>query len=245
MQDDRGNTWVATSYGLSLITASTERVTTFFQSDRLQTQQFYPHCSLNTSAMIYFGGNTGLAQFAPNRVIPKITKSPVPLVLTEIRINSIVQHPAEGKVLTKPLNDTERIVLNHKQRNIDINYEAVTFLSPENVSYAYRLYGGDIDEEWNYVENRRSANYAHLPAGHYTFELKAQNPDGFWNEEPRRLEIVIKPSPWLTWYAFLFYIAAAGGAAWFANRLYLRRRLQKMELELARSEEHTSELQSH
>ena len=129
-QDPQGNTWVATSYGLSLITASTERVTTYFQSDRLQTQQFYPHCSLNTSAMIYFGGNTGLAQFAPGRVIPKITKSPVPLVLTEIRINSIVQHPSEGKVLTKPLNDTKRIVLNHKQRNIDINYEAVTFLSP-------------------------------------------------------------------------------------------------------------------
>lgn len=235
-QDPQGNTWVATSYGLSLITASTERVTTYFQSDRLQTQQFYPHCSLNTSTMIYFGGNTGLAQFAPPRIISRIAKSPVPLVLTEIRINSIVQHPAEGKVLTKLLNDTERIVLNHKQRNININYEAVTFLSPENVSYAYRLHGGDIDEEWNYVENRRSANYAHLPAGHYTFELKAQNPDGFWNEEPRRLEIVIKPSPLLTWYAFLFYIAAAGGAAWFANRLYLRRRLQKMELELARTE---------
>ena len=235
-QDPQGNTWVATSYGLSLITASTERVTTYFQSDRLQTQQFYPHCSLNTSTMIYFGGNTGLAQFAPPRIISRIAKSPVPLVLTEIRINSIVQHPAEGKVLTQLLNDTERIVLNHKQRNIDINYEAVTFLSPENVSYAYRLHGGDIDEEWNYVENRRSANYAHLPAGHYTFELKAQNPDGFWNEEPRRLEIVIKPSPLLTWYAFLFYIAAAGGAAWFANRLYLRRRLQKMELELARTE---------
>ena len=235
-QDPQGNTWVATSYGLSLITASTERVTTYFQSDRLQTQQFYPHCSRNTSTMIYFGGNTGLAQFAPPRIISRIAKSPVPLVLTEIRINSIVQHPAEGKVLTKLLNDTERIVLNHKQRNIDINYEAVTFLSPENVSYAYRLHGGNIDEEWNYVENRRSANYAHLPAGHYTFELKAQNPDGFWNEEPRRLEIVIKPSPLLTWYAFLFYIAAAGGAAWFANRLYLRRRLQKMELELARTE---------
>ena len=235
-QDPQGNTWVATSYGLSLITASTERVTTYFQSDRLQTQQFYPHCSLNTSTMIYFGGNTGLAQFAPPRIISRIAKSPVPLVLTEIRINSIVQHPAEGKVLTQLLNDTERIVLNHKQRNININYEAVTFLSPENVSYAYRLHGGDIDEEWNYVENRRSANYAHLPAGHYTFELKAQNPDGFWNEEPRRLEIVIKPSPLLTWYAFLLYIAAAGGAAWFANRLYLRRRLQKMELELARTE---------
>lgn len=235
-QDPQGNTWVATSYGLSLITASMERVTTYFQTDRLQSQQFYPHCSLNTSSMIYFGGNTGLVQFAPRRVISKITKSPVPLVLTEIRINSVVQHPAEGEILTRTLNDTERIVLNHKQRNIDIGYEAVTFLSPENVRYAYRLYGGDIDEAWNYVENRRSANYAHLPAGHYIFELKAQNPDGFWNEEPRRLEIVIKPSPLLTWYAFLFYIAAAGGAAWCANRLYLRRRLQKMELQLTRTE---------
>lgn len=70
-QDPQGNTWVATSYGLALITASTERVITYFQTDRLQTQQFYPHCSLNTMSMIYFGGNTGLAQFAPGASSPR------------------------------------------------------------------------------------------------------------------------------------------------------------------------------
>lgn len=158
------------------------------------------------------------------------------LVLRELKVNSIVQHPSDEGILTQQLDDTERIVLNHKQRNLDISYEALAFLSPEKIRYAYRLHGGNIDEEWNYVENRTSANYSHLPAGRYVFELTAQNPDGFWNTEPRRLEIVIKPSPLLTWYAFLLYILAAGSAAWFANRLFLRRRLQKIELEVTRKE---------
>ncbi len=235
-QDRKGNMWAATSYGLSLITSSSERIITYLRSDKMQTQQFHPRCVCNTSNMLYFGGNMGLVHFKPESILPKISKRPVRLVLREIKVNSVVQQPSDDGILTQQLNDTERIVLDHKQRNLDINYEALAFLSPEKIRYAYRLHGGDIDEEWNYVENRTSANYSHLPAGRYVFELTAQNPDGFWNSEPRRLEIVIKPSPLLTWYAFLFYILTAGTAAWFANRLFLRRRLQKMELETTRKE---------
>ena len=244
-RDADGNTWVATAYGLSVIWAGTDRIVSYFCSDGLQTQQFCPQCMLVSPSMIYFGGNLGLAQFVPQRILSKITKEPVSLVLKELRINSIVQKPQpDGTgILSDLLNDTPRIVLDHTQNNIDIGYEAVTFLSPEKIRYAYRLRGGDIDEEWNYVESRRSANYAHLSPGHYVFELMAQNPDGYWNEEPRRLEIDIEPSPWLTWYAFLCYIVMAVTLVWFANRLYLLRRLQKIDLELAhKALEHEKEL---
>ena len=235
-QDRKGDMWVATSYGLSLILSGTERIITYLRSDKMQTQQFHPRCVCQTSGMLYFGGNLGLVHFRPESVLPKISERPVRLVLRELKVNSVAQHPSDDGILTQQLDDTERIVLDHKQRNLDISYEALAFLSPEKIRYAYRLHGGDIDEEWNYVENRTSANYSHLPAGRYVFELTAQNPDGFWNSEPRRLEIVIKPSPLLTWYAFLLYILAAGTAAWFANRLFLRRRLQKIELEATRKE---------
>ena len=235
-QDRKGNMWVATSYGLTLLLDGSDRAITYLRSDKMQTQQFHPRCVCQTSGMLYFGGNLGLVHFKPENVLPKISERPVQLVLRELKVNSIVQHPSDDGILTQQLDDTERIVLNHKQRNLDISYEALAFLSPEKIRYAYRLHGGNIDEEWNYVENRTSANYSHLPAGRYVFELTAQNPDGFWNTEPRRLEIVIKPSPLLTWYAFLLYILAAGSAAWFANRLFLRRRLQKIELEATRKE---------
>ncbi len=235
-EDRKGNIWVATSYGLSLLPAGADRAITYLSSDKMQTQQFHPRCVCKTSNLLYFGGNLGLVQFKPESVLSKISERPVPLVLRELKVNSVAQHPSEGGILTRHLNDTERIVLDHTQRSLNISYEALAFLSPEKIRYAYRLHGGDISEEWNYVENRTSANYSHLPAGRYLFELKAQNPDGFWNSEPRRLEIVIKPSPLLTWYAFLFYILTAGSAAWFANRLFLRRRLQKIELEATRKE---------
>ncbi len=235
-EDRKGNIWVATSYGLSLLLAGSDRAITYLSSDKMQTQQFHPRCVCKTPGLLYFGGNLGLVQFRPESVLSKISERPVPLVLRELKVNSVTQHPSEGGILTRHLNDTEQIVLDHTQRNLNISYEALAFLSPEKIRYAYRLHGGDINEEWNYVENRTSANYSHLPAGRYLFELKAQNPDGFWNSEPRRLEIIIKPSPLLTWYAFLLYILTAGSAAWFANRFFLRRRLQKIELEATRKE---------
>lgn len=170
-EDAIGNVWVSTSYGLSLISPAFEHVITYFQSDRLQTQQFCPHCSLSSPTALYFGGNTGLAQFSPQRILSKISQQPVPLVLREIRVNSVALTPSKTGPLTKPLNDTERIVLGHKQRNIDISYEAVAFLSPEKIRFAYRLCGRNVDNEWQYVENLSMANYSHLPAGHYVFEL--------------------------------------------------------------------------
>lgn len=235
-EDRQGNMWVATSYGLSLLLAGSDRAITYLYSDKMQTQQFHPRCVSQTPDLLCFGGNLGLVQFKPESVLSKISERPVQLVLRELKVNSVTQYPSEDGILTQQLNDTERIVLDHTQRNLNISYEALAFLSPEKIRYAYRLRGGDINEEWTYVENRTSANYSHLPPGRYLFELKAQNPDGFWNSEPRRLEIVIKPSPLLTWYAFLFYILTAGTAAWFANRLFLRRRLQKIELEATRKE---------
>ncbi|MEI3554006.1 MAG: two-component regulator propeller domain-containing protein [Alistipes senegalensis] len=129
-QDRKGDMWVATSYGLSLILSGTERIITYLRSDKMQTQQFHPRCVCQTSGMLYFGGNLGLVHFRPESVLPKISERPVRLVLRELKVNSVAQHPSDDGILTQQLDDTERIVLDHKQRNLDISYEALAFLSP-------------------------------------------------------------------------------------------------------------------
>ena len=57
------------------------------------------------------------------------------------------------------------------------SFVALSYCSPEKNQYAYMLEG--FDKEWNYVGNQTRATYTNLPAGTYTFRVKATNNDCF------------------------------------------------------------------
>jgi signal transduction histidine kinase/CheY-like chemotaxis protein len=62
-----------------------------------------------------------------------------------------------------------------------------------------------FDAKWNEAGNFRRATYSNLSRGNYTFLVSAINGDGVESIRPARLQIVVKPAPWFSWYAWLFY----------------------------------------
>ncbi|MDE8698402.1 triple tyrosine motif-containing protein, partial [Bacteroides cellulosilyticus] len=58
-------------------------------------------------------------------------------------------------------------------------YASLSYCTPEKNQYAYKLEG--FDKEWNYVGSQNKATYTNLPAGTYTFKVKATNNDGIWS----------------------------------------------------------------
>ena len=177
--------------------------------------------------MLYFGGNLGLVHFRPESVLPKISERPCGgwCSGSSKSTASPSTPPTTESHATARRHRTDRprpqaTQPRHQLRGAGIPSPPRKSATPAGFTAAASTKSGTTSK------NRTSANYSHLPAGRYVFELTAQNPDGFWNSEPRRLEIVIKPSPLLTWYAFCSTSWRAGTAAWFANRLFLRRRLQ-------------------
>src|SRR5690606_17628524 len=83
-------------------------------------------------------------------------------------------------------------------------YTALNYIFPNNNQYAYKLQG--FDRDWNYVGDQRVAIYTNLPAGDYTFRVKASNNDGVWNEQGASLSITVLPPFWQTWWAYLLYL---------------------------------------
>ncbi len=216
--------WMGTSYGLSMLDCERGKIITYLAEDMMQTQQFFPRCSAKSSGMLYFGGRTGMVQFRHSTVIKQISDRPVNLVINNVVVNGEEKLPMES------------FVLKHDENNLNINYEAIAFLSYEKINFAYRLTGKKMQDDWNYVRGQRNANYSHLSSGKYTFELIAQNPDGEWNTEPVTLEFKIKPSPFLTWYAILAYIIVLSLAVWFGYRFFIIRRLQRIKLRATQRE---------
>jgi uncharacterized membrane-anchored protein YhcB (DUF1043 family) len=80
------------------------------------------------------------------------------------------------------------------QNGFRFSYLGINFQAPERVFYKYRLKG--YSEQWSDSTPEREAILPNLKPGHYSFEVKACNEDGYWTNEPLSYSIYIKPAWW-------------------------------------------------
>ncbi len=84
------------------------------------------------------------------------------------------------------------------QRYLEIAYTGLSFLKAEQVRFKYKLEGQDAD--WIDVGTRRTAYYAQLSPGTYTFKVIAANSDGVWNNQGASLQLRVIPPFYRTWW---------------------------------------------
>lgn len=124
-----------------------------------------------------------------------------------------------------------RLRLAPGSRLLEVEYTRLSFVSPRNVAFKYRLQG--LGEDWVEAGLRRVAYYSHLPAGDYRFEVMACNNDGVWSRESATLGFTVLPHVWETaWFRLAFLatgIAGLVGTGWGIARHRARRRLARLE----------------
>jgi signal transduction histidine kinase len=111
------------------------------------------------------------------------------------------------------------IELSANNRNLEITYGSILLAPQDAAQFLYRL--ENFEETWHYGTNRRVADYTNLPAGHYTFRVRAQDGSGRITE--RTLAIYKHQYFFLTWW---FLSACAAGVVlliWWVHRQKLRR----------------------
>ena len=150
----------------------------------------FPTSALAPDGRIYFGTPHGLAVVDPstltaNRVVPPV------------HIESVV---ADGKTVS----GGNPITLAAGTRTLAIDYTAPSFVAPSEVRFRYQLEGRD--EKWIEADTRRTALYADLRPGTYTFRVTGCNDDGVWNPTGATISIVQQPYFYQTVW---FYAAAA------------------------------------
>ena len=144
----------------------------------------------------------------------------------------VEQIVARGEAL-RPERDS--IALAPNQRDVQIEYTALTFLEPANVRFRYRL--DPYDANWVDVGNRRTAFYTKVPPGRYTFRVIASNNAGVWNEKDAQLELSLAPHIWETEpFRAAVALIALFTAAWGA--LSWRGRMSRRAVELERVVQH-------
>jgi len=172
---------------------------------------------------LWFPTAHGAAVIDPSRI--EINRQPPPVVIEEFRLNN--ETVPAGEVIVIPPD---------KNGNLEIRYQGLSFVRPEQQRYKYQLAG--IDRDWVEVGNRRSAYYNHLPPGSYTFTVWAANSDGVWNGQGAGLRLKVLPSFWQTWW---FRAAVLAGIFAFAL-LVIRRRSARRRREQAMRDAYARQL---
>lgn len=193
VDDHLGHLWTSSNYGVQRIARSDlerlergeiERltVTTFDRADGLPADQCngtsQPSAWRTRSGRLWFATVMGAAVVDPGNLRRNGIAPPV--VLETYSVDA-VSSEIEG-----------RIVVPATGRDLEIHYTALGLLSPENLTFRYRLAG--FDPEWREVENRRVAYYTNLPPGEYTFEVTASNEDGLENPLGASVSVLVQPT---------------------------------------------------
>jgi signal transduction histidine kinase/ligand-binding sensor domain-containing protein len=115
-------------------------------------------------------------------------------------------------------------------QGITFNFISPDYSNAQQNQYACLLEG--IDKDWNFISTNTSQRFANLPAGRYTFKVKAGDSDGNWNETAAAFTFIVKPVFWKTWW---FISAAAVLLAFFVFAIYRYRLRQAIALEKMRT----------
>jgi signal transduction histidine kinase/ligand-binding sensor domain-containing protein len=120
----------------------------------------------------------------------------------------------------QPVDFTQGAVLPAGMSKLLIEYTAINLTSPTKLHFRHRLEG--VDANWVADESGRSAVYAKLPPGHYTFRAVATDIAGAWNESTAELQVSISPTFYQTrWFVALCTVSVAL-AMWLVWRIRLR-----------------------
>lgn len=200
--DKKKNIWMSTNKGLSRYNLYTGKIKNYDQINQVQSLEFNEGAFCKASnGVFYFGGINGINVFQPewikeNKIVPQVHISGVKVFENELPFLQM-------------LNKENKLKLRYNQNFISFDFEAISLVDVENTMYAFKLDG--IDEDWVITKNRNFAKYTNIPPGEYTFQVKAANEDGYWNNAGASITIIITPPFWKTWWFISFAVFSIAG----------------------------------
>ncbi len=192
IRDQSGVMWVkASSFGSTAIDPETLESVSFTPSWLTQpnSRGFYCVHAVGNNGQLFTEGRGGFYVFHPDSIKKSDITPKVSLVSTKV-------------------NDEEHKInlstLKYYNNDLEFEFTGVQFDDPNRNEFSFYLEG--YDNSWNFVGSERSARYLSLPAGNYTFFVRASNSDKVWSEPVALAGFKILPPWWANPIAYFVYI---------------------------------------
>lgn len=181
-----------------------------------------------SNAFKYYSGNAGLAEINPDLNVCALESPDKAWIGT--RKGLVMLRIPEDVNKHQPLLQLSKIsvflgsenflgekVFRYNQNHISFHFNALWYMAPSQVKYQIRLDGYDLD----WIDTRNNlVTYSNLPAGKYTFKVRAALKGNFENSEVITYSFTVTKPFWKTnWFIILAILVLGGLLSFF---IYLR-----------------------
>lgn len=174
---------------------------------------------VTTDGTIWLGTVEGLSHFYPERIRENVT--PPGIEFEEIMVSGI------------SVSNGENHIYSHDQNFVQISFTGLSYDSPNQILYEYRMRG--LDQGWQ-TTRERTVRYPSLSPNQYEFEVRAFNADGVSSEQAASYQFVIKQPFWLQWWFITLIFAGVIGLILFYYRYFRATKqidIERMRVQIA------------
>lgn len=218
LKDDQDNLWMASSKGIFRV--GEQELNDFADGKRASVVSIpfttgqlrfecrsgvQPAACKTRDGRLWFSTTTGLVVIDPNH----LSSSEVP---PPVRVTALI---VDGQRVS-----FERPVqIQPGEKNLEIHYAGLSFISPEKVSFEYKLDG--FGRAWIDAGSRRQAFFTNLPPGRFTFEVRARSAAGIWSNTAASVTFTVEPKLYQRWWFFplVSLLLAAGVLGAYRTRV--------------------------
>ena len=225
VSDSSGIIWGSSiGHGLFKLNPITEEISFFDRKDGLVSNNFLLSSVFkDEEGIIFFGSDNELQILNPNRV-DQVKKTTTTCHFTSL---TYAEKKTSETGYSIPLIDKDHISLAFDRHSFLVSFTPVNFYRTEKTTYDFKLDG--LHTGWQSNGNQKNFSFTGLAPGDYTLRVKPIHPDLTFNQEEYKIDILISPPWWATWWAYLAYAFLLGLSAFYIYQFQFNRRLEKEE----------------
>ncbi len=215
--DIKGNIIAISKKGINIIDTKTNSIS-YLDANQGLEELSTDNAITSADNKIYFISNKGIIQYVPSyqSVLPKMVLDKVQLFLNDIDI-------------------AKKRTFAYDENNLGFYFTGISFSHPDKIRYQYKLQG--LSNEWITTKDN-SINFPKLPAGEYTFLVRASLNNQFSAGSQASYSFTISKPFWLQWWFISVAILVVAGSVYWFIKLREKRaqRWERIEKEKIQSQ---------
>ncbi|MEN2284513.1 triple tyrosine motif-containing protein, partial [Algoriphagus sp. SE2] len=269
LEDQHGNIWLGTGYGLIKLGLRPKPVNGdiddkthkgyagdqtylsplgYGKSDGLKDMRFsLDVLYLDSKNRLWLGMEKGVSMLDMNQQTTALNPPVISLKQLDINEQFIDYRNIPGSLKKELIfsgvqafeNYPLNLELAHQKNYLTFHFAAIDWEAPHKIQYSHRMLG--LNDNWSNPTQEAKADYRNLPHGTYTFQIRAIGKSRQWSE-PFEYTFTILPPWWQTWWAYVIYAFLFLMALRIFSLWRERRLRQEKEVLQVKVEERTAEL---
>jgi signal transduction histidine kinase len=188
VSDENGVVWIGTGRGVNRFICNKERdvfTVSGNGSSKNPVIEANQNAALYADHRVWIGTTKGVVVYNVDSVTSLKTQPHI--IIQSVKL--IPQISSDRKQGSTPIQDGSH--LSFSNRHLSISFLGVYLKDPDIISYRYKLQG--LDSAYSLPVKNNVVDYPSLPAGHYTFEVKAITSDGTESSNTATFSFSITP----------------------------------------------------